>query len=95
LLELAKALGLSMDFLMTGVPRAGEDTTSAPEAPALDLSIPAGLSELARAEGLSFRAIELLLGMRQQIVAHRSSAKGREDDFDWRRFYESVKAYLA
>lgn len=94
LLEIAKVLGLSMDFLMTGVPRGEQDVAPAQEVPALDLSIPAGLSELARVEGLSFRVIEQLLGMRQQIVANRSSAQSRQGDFDWRKFYESVKDYL-
>ncbi len=35
------------------------------------------------------------MGMRQQILAHRSTdKKGEEATFDWAKFYESVKQFL-
>ena len=87
LLDLARVLGVSIDYLMTG-----ED----PEQPySKDIEIPASLAEFADQEGLGFRKVMMLLKMRQQIVAHRSTSdRHPSDDFDWRKFYESVEAFL-
>ena len=86
LLDLARVLGLSLDFLMTG--QEGETETK-------EVEIPAGLARFASEEGLAFRQALMLLDMQRQIIAHRSSAKARTlETVDWHRFYESVKDFL-
>ena len=86
LLEIARALGVSIDFLMTGeLPQ--DQTTEVP--------IPASLARFAGEEGLSFRKTMMLLDMQKQIVAHRSAKKKEGlESVDWRRFYESGKEFL-
>lgn len=86
LLDIARALSLSLDYLMTGdasVPKPGE------------VPIPSSLAKFAAEERLSFRQTLMLLDMQKQIVAHRSAKK--KDDLelvDWRKFYEGVKEFL-
>ena len=84
--EMARSLGLSLDYLMKG-----DDSPL----PVKEIQIPSALSAFASQEHLTFRQTLTLLQMRQQIVANRS-AKAREasDDFDWRKLYESVKEFL-
>lgn len=86
LLDIARALGVSLDFLMTG--EASQDRTA-------EVPIPASLARFAGEEGLSFRQTMMLLDMQKQIVAHRSARKkdGLEA-VDWRKFYESVKEFI-
>lgn len=86
LLDVARVLGLSLDFLMTG---------QGTENYVKEIEIPAGLAEFASDEGVSFRQTMVLLDMQRQILAHRSTSKSRSlDHVDWRRFYESVKEFL-
>jgi DNA-binding XRE family transcriptional regulator len=86
LLDLANALGLSLDYLMTG---------EIAETEGRALEIPTALATLASKEGLTFRQTRQLLGMRQQIVAHRSNTDpDTSAAFDWPRFYASVKKFL-
>lgn len=86
LLEIARALSLSLDYLMTG--------TASQEQPT-EVSIPASLAKFAAEERLSLRQTLMLLDMQKQIVAHRSAKKkdGLEA-VDWRKFYEGVKEFL-
>ncbi len=86
LLEIARTLSVSLDYLMTG-------TTT--EAAPVEVPIPSSLARFAAEEGLSFRQTLMLLDMQKQIVAHRSSSKkdGLEG-VDWRKFYEAVKEFL-
>lgn len=86
LLEIARALSLSLDYLMTG--------TASQEQPT-EVSIPASLAKFAAEERLSLRQTLMLLDMQKQIVAHRSAKKkdGLEG-VDWRKFYEGVKEFL-
>lgn len=87
LLDVAKVLGLSLDYLMTGAD--GEKTIGE------YLTFPAGLTELASRAGLSFTQTLTLLGMQKQIIANRSSSKKlAATDFDWQKFYQSVKEFL-
>lgn len=85
LLDIARALGVSIDYLMTG--EASQDQPS-------EVPIPASLARFATEAGLSFRRTLMLLEM-QQILAHRSARKkdGLES-VDWRKFYEAVKEFL-
>jgi transcriptional regulator with XRE-family HTH domain len=86
LLDIARALGVSIDFLMTG---------EASQRPVTQVPIPVTLAKFAAEEGLSFRQTLMLLDMQKQIVAHRSARKkdGLES-VDWRKFYESVKEFI-
>ena len=86
LLDIARALGVSLDFLMTGT--ASQDQRS-------EVPIPASLARFAAEEGLTFRQTLMLLEMQTQIVAHRSAKKKDSlEAVDWRKFYEAVKEFL-
>lgn len=86
LLDVARVLGVSLDYLMTG---------KAVESPVAEVPVPASLARFAAEERLSFRQTLMLLDMQKQIVAHRSAKKkdGLEG-VDWRAFYEAVKEFL-
>ncbi|MBA3752775.1 MAG: helix-turn-helix domain-containing protein [Nitrospira sp.] len=87
LLDVARVLGLSLDYLMTG-----EDEEKAMKQM---VEIPADLAEIAELEGLSFRQAMALLQMQRQLLATRHvSKKLPSDSFDWRKFYGSVKDFL-
>ncbi len=87
LLDLAKVLGLSLDYLMTGE----DDEKKVREA----VEIPGDLAALATTESIPFPKLLLLLQMRRQILANRSGSKRlAEDKFDWQKFYRSVKEFL-
>jgi transcriptional regulator with XRE-family HTH domain len=86
LLGLARVLSLSLDYLMKG------DSTQPTSA---EVQFPASLAEFAKSENISFVQALTLLDMRLQIVAHRSSSKSDHlEDFDWKKFYDSVKEFL-
>src|SRR5687767_11890126 len=86
LLDIARALGVSIDFLMTG---------EASEKPVTQVPIPVTLAKFAAEEGLLFRQTLMLLDMQKQIVAHRSARrKDGLESVDWRKFYESVKEFI-
>jgi transcriptional regulator with XRE-family HTH domain len=86
LLDIARALSVSLDFLMTGKASTEQQT---------EVSIPASLAKFAAEERLSLRQTLMLLDMQKQIVAH-SSAKKKDglEAVDWRKFYEGVKDFL-
>jgi transcriptional regulator with XRE-family HTH domain len=86
LLNIARTLSVSLDYLMTG---------TASEEPPTEVPIPASLAKFAAEERLSFRQTLMLLDMHKQIVAHRSARKkdGLEG-VDWQKFYEGVKEFL-
>jgi y4mF family transcriptional regulator len=87
LLDLARALGVSLDHLMTG--RAKEEAKPA------EVQIPASLATFAAEEGISFRQALTLLEMQRQIIAHRSATRKESiDSVDWQKFYQSVKEFL-
>ena len=86
LLDIARTLSVSLDYLMTG-------TASGEQAAAV--AIPASLVKFAAEGRLSLRQTLMLLDMQKQIVAHRSAKK--KDDLeavDWQKFYEGVKEFL-
>lgn len=88
LLDIARALSVSIDFLMTG---------EVSQKPVTEVPIPVSLAKFAAEEGLTFRQTLMLLDMQKQIVAHRSAKKKNQDGLeavDWRKFYESVKEFL-
>src|SRR5262249_18384715 len=77
LLDIARALGVSIDFLMTGEVR---------EKPLTELPIPVSLAKFATEEGLSFRKTLIILDMQKQILAHRTAKKKKDglESVDWR-----------
>jgi transcriptional regulator with XRE-family HTH domain len=79
LLDLGRAMGLSLDYLMTGK----ESSNQRPE-----VQIPASLATFAAKEGFSFRQALTLLHMQEQIIANRKSAKRTNS------FYQAVKKFL-
>jgi transcriptional regulator with XRE-family HTH domain len=86
LLGIARVLSLSLDYLMKG------DST---QVQTTQVQFPARLAELAKNENFSFVKALTLLDMRLQIVAHRSTSKSDNlEDFDWKKFYDSVKEFL-
>lgn len=86
LLGLARVLSLSLDYLMKG---------DANQIQTTQVQFPARLAQLAKDENISFVQALTLLDMKLQIVAHRSNAKSNDlEDFDWKKFYESVKEFL-
>jgi transcriptional regulator with XRE-family HTH domain len=86
LLDIARVLGLSLDYLMKG-----DGSSSESE----QVQIPRSLAEFAKAENISFIRALLLLDMQRQIIAHRTAAKSDDlHDVNWKKFYESVKDFL-
>jgi transcriptional regulator with XRE-family HTH domain len=86
LLDLGRALGVSLDFLMTGQ----DSDDQKPEA-----QIPAPLATFAAEEGLSFRQALTLLHMQQLILANRKAPQRHAlEKVDWRGFYQAVKKFL-
>jgi transcriptional regulator with XRE-family HTH domain len=86
LLDIARMLSVSVDYLLQG----GELSTAEAQ-----ILIPPRLAQFAKEKQLPFNQILTLLDMRRQIIAHRSTTKSENpDDFDWGRFYKSVKEFL-
>lgn len=86
LLDIARVLGVSLDFLMKG-----EEMTAAQA----QIIIPQRLADFAKKKALPFNQTLTLLEMRRQIIAHRSVTRSENpEDFDWERFYKSVKEFL-
>jgi y4mF family transcriptional regulator len=86
LLDLARVLGLTLDYLMKGTDE---------ETPQSEVEIPAALAEFASQASLSFRQALALLAMQRQIIAHRSAGDRQNlNRVDWAKFYESVKEFL-
>ena len=84
LLDLGRAMGLSLDFLMTG--EASQDQTQK--------EIPAALATFAMAEGLSVRHMMTLLDVQERIMVARRKPKERINQVDWKALYESVRKFL-
>src|SRR5262249_47657860 len=72
LLDIARALGVTTDHLMTG---------EISEKPVTEVPIPVSLAKFAAEEGISFRKTLMILDMQKQILAHRS-AKKRHDGLE-------------
>lgn len=86
LLDIARVLSVSLDFLMKGEASNVSET---------DIQIPNTLLTLAKEENFTVLKTLTLLGMRRQIIAHRSTTKTDDlESVDWRKFYEAVKDFL-
>ena len=89
LLDIARALSRSLDYLMTGTDAEASETVPS------EVQIPKSLAGFAANQGISFREVMALLDMQNQIIAHRSSVKkGDLEEIDWQQFYEAVKKFL-
>lgn len=84
LLDLGRAMGVSLDFLMTG--EASEDQASK--------EIPASLARFAAEKGLGVRETMTLLDLQERIMASRRKPKARLEQVDWKTFYEAVKKFM-
>ena len=86
LLDIAKALRVSCDFLLLG---AGDQPNEA------DSALPASLVAFGRAQKLDLRALRALYGMFRQVLAFRASeGQSDPDGFDWAGLYQGVKGHL-
>jgi len=85
LARIASELGVSTDYLLTGV-----TSTTAP------VQVPAGLAAAAEQLNLTYAQTIRLLAGKRSLVARRSSGE-QEDDWakaDWIEFYKKVSPYL-
>jgi hypothetical protein len=63
--------------------------------PGEKVQVPASLANFAQQASLSFSQTMMLLQLRKQIVAFRSDSKSDDlEKFDWKPFYEDLKAHL-
>jgi transcriptional regulator with XRE-family HTH domain len=86
LLGIARALNVSLDYLMKG------DQTK-PQATAIKM--PHSLIEFAKNADLTVSQALMLLEMKLQIKAHRSNTASDDlEKFDWKRFYDAVRPFL-
>ena len=88
LMQMADALGASIDYLLRGgsSPEIGEPRS---------IEIPTELSEVAEELGLSFRQTRILLDVDRSIVARRGSRAGARKNKDaWRSLYEAVSPFI-
>ncbi len=86
LLDIARVLSLSLDYLMKG---------DAAQVQSEEVQIPASLSDFAKSENISFIQALMLLDMQRQIIAHRSTSKADDlQNVNWKSFYDSVKGFL-
>ena len=88
LLQVANALGASVDYLLRG-----ESAILDYEPPSIE--IPRSLSEVAQELGLTFRQTMMLLDIDRSIVARRSTKTERTKNKDeWLGLYHAVRKYL-
>lgn len=80
LLDLAKALGVSCDYLLVGG-----------DLPA-GVAVPPCLAQFAANKGLSFAQVEALLGIHRQAMAFHK--KGGNSEANWDKLYKWLKGYL-
>jgi len=85
LLDLGRAMSVSLDYLMTGNGSKDQEEQA---------QIPASLANVAAEEGLSVRDTLTLLRMQEQIAATRKGAGRRLEKIDWREFFGAVKKFL-
>ena len=88
LLQVANALGASLDYLLRGEPTPSEYQPQSIEMPRM-------LSEVAEELGLTHRQTMMLLDIERSIVARRGSqAGGKKSKEEWRSLYMAVRMFL-
>ena len=89
LLQVANALGASLDFILRGEP--SPENYQGPPA----VEIPSELSDLAEELGLTYKKTLALLEIEKSIIARRSTkGRSRKSKVDWQKLYEGVKPFL-
>lgn len=83
LLDLGRAMAVSLDFLMIG-----KESNRHPEP-----QIPASLALLAEEEGLTMRQALMLLHIREHIAESRRNPR-KATGVDWRELYLAVKKFM-
>jgi transcriptional regulator with XRE-family HTH domain len=84
LLDLGRAMKVSLDFLMIGEESEGR----------ADKEIPSSLARFAAEQGLSVRETMTLLEVQDRLVTARRGARTRLDKVDWKALYEAMKKFL-
>lgn len=85
LLDLAKVLGVSCDYLLLGEEGQGVGQEG----------LPASLLAFGEAQKLSFKTLKALHGMYQQVLAFRSGeGESGSEHFDWESLYQGVRGHL-
>lgn len=85
LLDLGRAMGVSLDYLMTG--ESSDQEGKQPQ-------IPTSLAMFAAKEGLSVRDALTLLHMHDQVAFGRKRVGKRQAKINWQEFYNAVKRFL-
>jgi transcriptional regulator with XRE-family HTH domain len=85
LLDLGRAVGVSLDYLMTG--KASTDRIH-------QVTIPSALAQFAAEQSLSIRDTLTVLRMHEQIAATRKSSSRRHEAVNWADFYKAVRRFL-
>ena len=88
LLQVANALGASLDYLLRGepVPKGYEPQS---------VEVPRSLGELAEELGLGYRQTMMLLDIERSIVARRGTrTQSFRSKEDWRSLYDAVSTFL-
>jgi transcriptional regulator with XRE-family HTH domain len=84
LFRIATALGVSIDYLMTGA-----SIESRP------IHFPASLIEFGMAENLPINVVKSIFEAKKQFIANRRDTVDDDlESFDWRGFYDAIKEYL-
>jgi transcriptional regulator with XRE-family HTH domain len=85
LLDIAKVLGVSCDYLLIGEEGQGVGQEG----------LPASLLAFGEAQKLSLKTLKALHGMYQQVLAFRSEEEGSgAEHFDWESLYQGVRGHL-
>ena len=90
LLEIAEALGTSLDYLMKGESHNNEEASSKPR------SVPPELEAAAQNQGWTYSDAVALLDAKQVVLARRSSSRSASRDVeqlnreDWIRLYDNL-----
>ena len=88
LLQVANALGASLDYLLRGEPTPKEYEPQS-------IEVPHSLGQLAQELGLGYRQTMMLLEIERSIVARRGGGPQRTRSKDeWRSLYEAVSPFL-
>ena len=88
LLQIANALGTSVDYLLRGDPVPKEYESQS-------IEVPRNLGEIAEELGLGYRQTMLLLDIDRSLVArHVSRTQGMKSKEEWRSLYDAVSSFL-
>ena len=88
LLQVANALGASLDYLLRGDP-VPEEYEPQP------IEVPHNLGELAQELGLGYRQTMMLLEIERSIVARRGGGpQGTKSKDEWESLYDAVRPFL-